>query len=55
MKHPIYVEDDYGHHVYKANGKVLTDIKAVEIDGIYLAAYRPSVSDVHDYIIVFEH
>jgi hypothetical protein len=35
MKHPIYVEDDYGHHVYKANGKVLTDIKAVEIDGIH--------------------
>jgi hypothetical protein len=35
MKHTIYVEDEYGHHVYKANGKVLTDIKAVEIDGVH--------------------
>ncbi len=35
MKHTIYVEDEYGHHVYKANGKVLTDIKAVEINGVH--------------------
>jgi sporulation protein YlmC with PRC-barrel domain len=35
MKRPIYIEDNYGHHVYKANGKVLTDIKAVEIDGVH--------------------
>lgn len=34
MKHPIYIEDNYGHHEYRADGKVLTNIKAVEIDGV---------------------
>jgi hypothetical protein len=34
MKHTIYVEDDYGHQIYKAGGKVLSDIKAVTIDDV---------------------
>lgn len=34
MKHTIYFEDEYGHHVYKAGGKVLTDIRVIEIDGV---------------------
>jgi hypothetical protein len=33
MTHPLYFEDDYGHHVYTAGGKVLTDIKSVMING----------------------
>ena len=49
MKHPIYVEDDYGHHVYKANGKVLTDIKSVEIDGVHYGVTSHLVEvDVHE-------
>jgi sporulation protein YlmC with PRC-barrel domain len=34
MTHPIYFEDEYGHHVYTSNGKVLTDIKSVMINGV---------------------
>jgi hypothetical protein len=35
VKHPtIYLEDSYGHHIYKIGDKVLTDIKSVMIDGV---------------------
>lgn len=49
MKHPIYIEDNYGHHVYKANDIVFDDrprvVKMWRENGVFVADVYQGTED----------